>query len=415
MDAVNDDYNTNSVQNSNSSDDAQLHDETVDNVEQTDMETGRITDYKIASAEQLLILGRSCQTEGRNEEAIKSYEQAVQIADEVDHNDIKAKAYQHLGNVFTGTCEYKKAIEYYQKARKISPRLEGDEMEVIAYQRLGYNHLQAGQYKESIEYYKEVIKLASQLGDKKRSLTLNAYLGLGNAFSYTDDFEFSRKYFFKALTVAEQMNDKALQKEAYTNLGHVYYQSCKFDAAVESYLKVQEISHDLGDRKEEANAWLMLGDIFQELKQHEKAIESYQTTLNIGDESKDKEMQVVVIQRLGTLYLTLASVCSKDNDYEKAIKWYTKALDISEKKPIDRLLHEKALTGLGVAWLNLGNSEKAIESIHEVQQFAEMEADKGNHYDYNCFLFKHNTLRYGNTIPYHTISYHTIPYISQDN
>jgi tetratricopeptide (TPR) repeat protein len=360
-------------------------------------------------------LGRSCQTEGRNEEAIKSYEQAVQIADEVDHNDIKAKAYQHLGNVFTGTCEYKKAIEYYQKARKISPRLEGDEMEVIAYQRLGYNHLQAGQYKESIEYYKEVIKLASQLGDKKRSLTLNAYLGLGNAFSYTDDFEFSRKYFFKALTVAEQMNDKALQKEAYTNLGHVYYQSCMFDAAVESYLKVQEISHNLGEKKEEANAWLMLGDIFQELKQHEKAIESYQTTLNIGDESKDKEMQVVVIQRLGTLYLTLASVCSKDNDYEKAIKWYTKALDISEKKPIDRLLHEKALTGLGLAWLNLGNSEKAIESIHEVQQFAEMEADKGNHYDYNCFLFKHNTLRYGNTIPYHTISYHTIPYISQDN
>ncbi|CAB4042016.1 tetratricopeptide repeat, partial [Paramuricea clavata] len=301
------------VQNSNSSDDAQLHDETVD-VEQTDMENGRITDHRIASAEQLLILGRSCQTEGRKEEAIKSYEQAVQIADEVDHNDIKAKAYQHLGNVFTGTSEYKKAIEYYQKAR------------------------------------------------------------LGNAFSYIDDFEFSRKYFLKALTVAEEMNDKTLEKEAYTNLGHVYYQSCKFDAAVESYLKVQEISRDLGERKEEANACLMLGDILQELKQHEKAIESYQRTLNISEESEDKEMQVVAIQRLGTLYLTLASVC-KDNDYNKAIKWYKKALDNSGKEPIDRLLHEKALTGLGVAWLTLGNSEKAIEQIHKVQQFSKMDAD----------------------------------------
>ena len=145
-------------------------------MEQTDIENGSITVDRIASAKQLLILGRSCQTEGRSEEAIKSYEQAVQIVDEIDHNDIKAKAYQLLGNVFTGTSEYIKAIEYYQKARQIYPALEGDEMEVQAYQWLGYNHLQAGQYKESIEYYNEVVKVASKLGDKKRSLTLNAYL-----------------------------------------------------------------------------------------------------------------------------------------------------------------------------------------------------------------------------------------------
>ncbi|CAB4022095.1 tetratricopeptide repeat [Paramuricea clavata] len=171
------------------------------------------------------------------------------------------------------------------------------------------------------------------------------------------------------------MNDKTLQKETHKNLGYVYYQGCKFDAAVKSYLKVQEISRDLGERKEEANACLMLGDIFQELKQHEKAIASYQTTLNISEELEDKEMQVVSIHKLGTLYLTLASICSKDYNYEKAIKWYEKALDISRIEPIDRPMHEKALTGLGIAWLNLGNNEKAIESIDEVQQFAKMEAD----------------------------------------
>ncbi|CAB4020574.1 tetratricopeptide repeat 28-like [Paramuricea clavata] len=243
-------------------------------------------------------------------------------------------------------------------------------MEVIAYQWVGYNHLQTGQYKESIVYYKEVVKLASQLGDKKRSLILNAYLRLGNAFRCTDDFEFSRKYFSKALTVAEEMNDKALQKEAYRNLGHVYCHSCMFDAAVKSYLKVQEISYDLGERKEEASACLMLGDTFRELKQHEKAIKSYQTTLNISGELQDKEIQVVAIQRLGKLYLTLASICSKDCDYEKAIKWYEKALNIFGKEPIDYLLQEMALTGLGVAYFNLGDTEKAMESIHQAQKFA---------------------------------------------
>jgi tetratricopeptide (TPR) repeat protein len=143
-----------------------------------------------------------------------------------------------------------------------------------------------------------------------------------------------------------------------------------FDAAVKSYLKVQKISHNLGEKKEEANACLMLGDTFQELMQHEKAIESYQTTLNISEELEDKEMQVVVIQRLGTLYLTLASICSNDCDYEQTTKWYEKALDILRTEPIDYVLHENALTGLRAAWCNLGKTEKAMDSIHEAQNFA---------------------------------------------
>jgi tetratricopeptide (TPR) repeat protein len=395
-------------------------------------------------------LGRSYQTEGRNEEAIKNYEQAIQIADDTDHNGIKARAYQFLGNVSTGTSKYEKAIEYYQKAREISPDFEADEMEVIAYQRVGYNHLEAGQYEESIEYYNEVIKLASQLGDKKQTLTLNAYLGLGSAFSYSDDFDSSRKHLLKALTVAQQIHDKVLQKEAYKKLGYVYYKSCKFDAGIKSYLKVQEISHDLGERKEEAKACLMLGATFQELRQHKKAIDSYQQSLKISEELEDKEMQVVAIQRLGTLYL----VCCEDYDYKEAIEWYEKALDTLETQPSDQLLHvkaltglgdkelgdkeqvvaieklgtlyltlasiccidydykkaiewyekaleipgtesnyhlfrEKVLTGLGAAWFNLGDSEKANEYILEAQNVAAKEADIGN---IIFFLWKHNTM-----------------------
>ncbi len=363
LDTINENHNTTCT----TSDDIDFHDQVVNHVSQTDVEKERITEERIACAEQLLILGRSYQEKGENEDAIKSYEQAVQIAVEIHHNDIKAKAYQHLGNVFTATSEYKKA----KKAREISPNLEADEMEVLAYQWLGYRNLQAGQYQESIKHYNEAVKRASQLGDQKSKI--NAYLGLGSAFSYTGEFE------VKVLTVAKQLLDKASQKEAYTSLGYVYCKSCMFDAAVKSYLKVQEISHDLGDRKEEANVCLMLGDTFQELKQHEKAIEAYQTTLNISENLGDKEIQVVAIQRLGTLYFTLASVCSKDCNYETAIKWYESVLDIFGTEPVDYILHEKALTGLGVSWFNIGDTEKAMKFIHEAQKFAKNNT-AGNYY-----------------------------------
>ena len=46
-------------------------------------------------------------------------------------------------------------------------------------------------------------------------------------------------------------------------------------------------------------------------------------------------MQLVVIRRLGLLYLTLASDHSEDHDYDKSIEWYQKALEISEAEPTD--------------------------------------------------------------------------------
>jgi tetratricopeptide (TPR) repeat protein len=320
-------------------------------------------------------LGRIHQNEGKNEQGIKSYERAIQIADKTNRNDVKARAYQYLGNVFSGTSEYKTAIEYYQKARQVSPELEANELELEAYLRLGNNYLQAGRYQESIEYYNEAVKRSSQLGDKKSKI--NAYLGLGNSFNYNCDFESSRKYFLKALTVAQQINDEGLQKEAYTNLGYVYKKTCNFDAAVKSYLKVKEISHNLGE-KEEANACFMLGGIFLEMKQHEKAIEFFEKAIIVNKKLENTEIQTKAIQELGTLYLTLAADFSKDCDYERAIDWYKKALALFGTEFRYHILQAKSLTGLAFAYFNLGATEKAIDFIQDAEKIVKKETDTGN-------------------------------------
>ena len=234
-------------------------------------------------------------------------------------------------------------------------------MELIAYQQLGYNHLEARQYKECIKYYKKAARLASLFRDKKNKIS--AYLGLGNAFSYNCEYESSRKYCLKALIVAQQIQDKVLQKEAHTLLGHVYYNSCMFDAAAKSFLKAHEIS--------------------LQLRKHEEAILFCQKAIDISKELKSAALETRAVQKLGTLYLTLASVCCKDCDYEKAIEWYEKikALNLAgtEFSGSLELLQEKTLTGLGLAWFNLGDIDKAIEFIQEARKFVKKETDAGNY------------------------------------
>ena len=150
--------------------------------------------------------------------------------------------------------------------------------------------------------------------------------------------------------------------------------------AVKSYHSVQKITHDLKQEKEEAEVRLKLGDISQELKQCDKAIGYYKDDLNLGKNLEDEEMKWVATQRLGKFYLTLASVHSNDCDYEKAIEWYQKTLEISETKSGDQVLQVKANTGLGIASFHIGDAETAIESIRKAQSFSRKEIATGKSY-----------------------------------
>ncbi len=112
-------------------------------------------------------MGLTYQKNGKIEEAIKNYKEAAQIAGAGDYDDIKANAYQYLGNIYTETSQHMKAIECYQKARKVDACHKRDKWELTAYLRLRYNHLEARQHMECIKYYKEAVILASYFTDQK--------------------------------------------------------------------------------------------------------------------------------------------------------------------------------------------------------------------------------------------------------
>ena len=73
---------------------------------------------------------------------------------------------------------------------------------------------------------------------------------------------------------------------------------------------------------------------------------------------------------------------------ETAIEHYEKALEIAREVNIDPILKEKALVVLGMAWFNLGNSQKAAESIRSAREFAKKGTDKG------IFLAMNNCLKF---------------------
>ena len=256
----------------------------------------------------------------------------------------------------------------------MSKELEDKEMEENA-TGLGYTLFNDGKYEEAIEHSKIFVELTDgpDNGGMKQAL---AHKRLGMCYAYVGIFEKALTCFNKALEIVSESSDEVA--------GIILHEwgcyCCRFLADQETiafYETSKAFFKQIGDKYQEYYTTQTIGNIHSDTGDYQKAKEYYEEALKIVVERRDKHCE-------GTMCLYLASVCSKDGDFKTAIEWYKKALDIFRTKSKDPLLHEKALTGLGVAWLHLGDNEKATESIKEAQKIAKTKPGTGNYF-YSCF------------------------------
>ena len=121
----------------------------------------------------------------------------------------------------------------------------------------------------------------------------------------------------------------------YKNIGNCYFQMEKYDQAEEYYKKVLE-----KDPKNQ-EAMLLIGNCYANRGDEKKALEWYN---KIEFEKIDDPM---VLFNIGSNFYT-------QSKFEEALKYYKKAVEI-QKNFLD------AIYQLGLIYLNLGNSQDAIE------------------------------------------------------
>jgi tetratricopeptide (TPR) repeat protein len=223
--------------------------------------------------------------------------------------------------------------------------------------------------------------MSLDLGERREEA--NACLMLGHTFRQLKQHEKAVESYQKALTINKELKENAVQDVCFEKVqegsinewcGHCC--RCiagKHEEAIAFYKKAKEIAKQFGKKYQQYRANKAIGNILCNTGNYEKAKKYYQEALENAIELRDKHCE-------GKSYLYLASVSSKDCEYEMAIKWYENVLDIFGTELNDHPLKEKALIGLGIAWFNLGNTQKATESIRNARKFAKEETVKGNYF-----------------------------------
>jgi serine/threonine protein kinase/Tfp pilus assembly protein PilF len=136
-----------------------------------------------SSIKESLVVGSDYIDEGKNLEAIKSYERALKLLNvPIFSKKTKAEVLTGMGDAWSGMGNYEKAINSYERALQI------DNNDVSALSELGDVYFETGKYEKTIELYDKVLRLSPGHRDSYYQRG-KAYKELGSYREALHDFQ----------------------------------------------------------------------------------------------------------------------------------------------------------------------------------------------------------------------------------
>ena len=253
-------------------------------------------------------LGAALDNQGRTEEAIEHYLQALQLKPDYD------KAHYNLGNALDNLGRTEEAIEHYLQALRINP--DYDE----AHNNLGNALKKRGRTEEAIEHYLQALRIKPDY--------VEAHNNLGNALNNQGHTEEAIEHYLQVLRI------KPDNAEAHNNLGNALKKQGRTEEAVKHYLQALRIQPDF------AEAHNNLGNALNKRGRTEEAIEHYLQALRINPD-------------FAQAHYNLGFALDKQGRTEEAAKHYLQALRIQPD-------FAQAYNNLAIALFRKGNIKGAI-------------------------------------------------------
>ncbi len=322
--------------------------------------------------------------QGKYDELIRYSEEVLNRGDLKNREEIMmlaGDAYFHKGN-------YAKAVEllsgYVERSRTKAP--------ADIYYKLGYAQYQSGKNKEAIENFKQVAMTADTVGQ-----FASYYLGI--LYVKDDNRLFAATAFDRAR--AANFNQE-IKKEATFNYAKVSYDLGKYAESIAA-LKDYVSRFPSGERVSEAND--LISEAYLRTTNYDLAIEHIESQRTLSERMKQVYQQVTYFKGVelfnssrypqavamlekslkhpydktiaAQTYLWMGEAYSIGERYDDAIKSYSGVFRTANQQD---LTHIRARYGIGYAYYNSKQYDKALPHFREFINSMERNNQKNNYY-----------------------------------
>lgn len=202
-------------------------------------------------------------------------------------------------------------------------------------------------------YLQEAIQLSEKIADKKR--ICRSYLMLCRFSWKKGQLENAKQALTETEKQSQFFKDDKIEATFFMESGIVSFLEGRYELAADSYLKAMPIYEILNDIEGVANCYNNIGNAYWELEKLDYALENYLKAVELLENQEEKT---------GNMLGNIGLIYRAKNDYEKALAYYQRSLQVNEKygHKMDAAID---LQNIGVLYKRMGELDTSLKYLKE--------------------------------------------------
>lgn len=331
--------------------------------------------------------GKVFSLEARDQDALDSFEKALNISEESDDDDGILNALFWIGKTYSWLRDPEKAAEYLNRTRNMAVEQKNELMESEALYSLGEMNRRYREYESAMAYYDTAYALAETAGSRDKLAEINASQGM--VMYYQGEFHQAVGYYEKAIAIFNELGEEDSESRNLLRLANANYQLARYDIALSHYQQALSIFEKINHEAGMIAVLNGMALIYFSQEQFEKALETHLTLLKLNQARQNKEEIGRSLHNIGTVYNKMAgdslivlfgdfymdSIKAEPSDkylglFREALNYYEQALDVWEREGYNEGIMG-SLHNMGIIYVTAGKPDQALPYLQRALAIAQ--------------------------------------------
>ena len=288
-------------------------------------------------------------------EALRLYQLALRVAEQISDQAGIADALEGIGIVHYRKRELSRAMECHRKSLALREAIKDEAGIGSSLNQIGYVHFLQGDYGLAMEYYQNSLKLHEKVGNQagNKAGIAATLVNIGIVHYRQGNLAVAMEYMKRSLKLREEVGDKERIAASLKQVGHVHFLQGDYGLALEHYRKSLKLWEEVGNKTETVFALQDIATAHTRQGDYDSATESYQEILKLHEDSGDRAGIASSLLRIGFTY-------QEQGDLGPAMEYYRRGLKLNEELE-NKVGIADGLEGVGIVHYRQGDLSRAME------------------------------------------------------
>jgi serine/threonine protein kinase/tetratricopeptide (TPR) repeat protein len=293
--------------------------------------------------------------------ALGPLNQGLSLAIQVDNQEEKSLILLAMGISYRLMNKPDEAIRSYQQSMEISQRLGLKRILAGNLTEMAQVQNSLGKPKDALTSYKQALDIYREIGMKKE--VGDALINRGALNQSWGDYDKALQDYKDSLQIQREANDENYQALCLSNIGGVYLAKGDTDNALTYLQQALQLRQKLNDPEYVAEVWSSLGEVYIATGEYDKAVSSIFNALDVSHKANNIRGAAAESHQMGTVLVAQGRFGSAISAMQDSVKNYQSAGN-KGRELID------ALTGLAGTLALAGRGEESAKPLADAQELA---------------------------------------------